>query len=475
MTPPEIPPDLSTIQTGTNNRILIVDDEESMCEVLKQLLTREGYYVDIATSSRVALELFQNQSFNLVIQDIKMPDIDGLSLIKKYKVINPSVIVIVITAFSTFQIAVEAMRLGAYDYLRKPFDDNEIFIATVRRALQSQQLLNIFKEQQDKKPVFRPFIGNNRQMQEIYQLIQQVAPTNSSVLVQGENGTGKELVARSLHYSSARLLQPFITVNCGAFPENLLESELFGHLKGSFTTALYDKKGLLEVADKGTFFLDEVSELSPAIQVKLLRVIEEREYRPVGSNETKKIDVRFIAATNTILEKKVSEGVFREDLFYRLNVITINLPPLRERRDDIPLLAGHFLAKYNRLFNKSITSFTPAVLELLINYDWPGNVRELENIIQRACILAKDTSIYPNDLTPRIRAEWSVKEPDEDFTSLLPEGINLENKIKTIEMDYIYQALKFTGGNITKAAQLLNIPVRTIHYKIQKYGIKKQK
>jgi DNA-binding NtrC family response regulator len=454
----------------TIKRVLVVDDEESMCQVLEHLLKREGLFVQTTTSSKEALNIFQSAkgNFDVIIQDIKMPDIDGLTLVSKYKEINPSIMIIIITAFSTFQITVEAMRLGAYDYLRKPFDDNEVVLSTVRRALQAKEFLEL-KEANHKNPAFRPFIGNNKKMQDIYRLINQVAVTDSPVLIQGENGTGKELVARSLHYNSARLGQAFITVNCGAFPENLLESELFGHVKGAFTTALYDKKGLLEVADKGTFFLDEVSELTPAIQVKLLRVIEEKEFRPVGSNDVKRVDVRFVSATNTNIENNVREGSFREDLFYRLNVIMINLPPLRERKDDIPLLAGHFLAKYNRIFNKNITGFSASALEMLLSYDWPGNVRELENVIHRACILSKEYCIEAANLTPRIKGGWTHKEEPDSF--LDDDGIDLAQKMKNMEIEYIQKAINLSGGNTEKAAALLKMPIRSLYYKMKKYGL----
>lgn len=457
---------------NSKSNILIVDDEESMCEVLSHILTTEGYTVKTASTGQDAISTFEKNPFDVVIQDIKMPNVNGLDLVRKYKDTNPSTMIIVITAFSTLQIAVEAMRLGAYDYLRKPFNDNQMIKTTVQRALQAKNLL----KKQEEKPIFRPFIGNSPEIQNIYQLIQQVSITDSPILIQGENGTGKELVARTLHYSSARADGPFIAVNCGAFPENLLESELFGHVKGSFTTALYDKKGLLEVAQKGTFFLDELSELSPAMQVKLLRVIEEREIKPVGGNKTKKIDVRFIAATNTDLETRVKRKEFREDLFYRLNVIIINLPALKSRRDDIPLLAGYFLDKYNKSLKKSVKNFSPAALELLINYDWPGNVRELENAVQRAIILAKEPSIQPDDLTPKLQGKWGFQEAKKKpIAALYPDGIDLEKKVKIIEMEHIQQALKLSKDNITKAADLLKLPTRSLRYKMKKYGIKKDK
>lgn len=461
----------SSNEINPKERILIVDDEENICAVLSHALTAKGYEVETASSCQLALDLFESKPFNLVLQDIKMPGMGGIELIRKYKGKKPSVMIIVITAFSNFPDEVEAMRLGVYDYLRKPFEDNDNVITTVRRALKAQELLCAFKEHKDNKPAFKPFIGDNEKIQAIYDIIHRVTGTDSTILIQGENGTGKELVARTLHYSSARAYGPFIPVNCGSFPEHLLESELFGHVKGSFTNAFYDKKGLIEAADNGTFFLDEVGEFSPAMQVKLLRVIEEREIKPIGSTETKRIDVRFIAATNSDLQEKVKSGEFREDLFYRLNVITITLPPLRERRDDIPLLAGHFLAKCNQTLKKSVTRFTPEALELLRNYDWPGNVRELENVIQRAVILTKNTFIGSSDLSLKSFGLTGRK----DLINTFPEeGINLEEKTKDMEVDYILKALNKTNHNITEAANLLKMPARALRYKIKKYGIGKQ-
>lgn len=471
-------------------KILVVDDEENMCEVLKLILQREGHEVNIATQGNLAIETFRNTPFDIVIQDIKMGDTNGLTLIKEYKEIDPSIIIIVITAFSTFEIAVEAMRQGCYDYIKKPFSDNRTVKSTIRRALQFRKALNTLPAQRpaktepaskDKTAHFRIIIGSTPQMKEVYNLIQRVAMTNSTILIQGESGTGKELVARAIHYSSSRVNEPFITVACGTFPETLLESELFGHLKGSFTSAVADKKGLLEVADKGTFFLDEVGEISPQMQVKLLRMLEEKEFKPIGGTETKQVDVRFVTATNADLESRIKAGTFRKDLFYRLNVIIIQLPPLRERKDDIPLLAGHFLAKYTRATNKPVSSFRPEVLELMINYDWPGNVRELENTIHRAVVLTEDSVIKPQDLTPKVRDRWAVTPEPAREELLTPEqgaplvglhhGVDLEKKVRTLEEDYIREAIKAAKGRLSKAARLLNLDSRALRYKMKKYNI----
>jgi DNA-binding NtrC family response regulator len=469
--------------TGNNGRILVVDDEESICTVLEVVLRQEGYEVTTTISGIEALALFKEASgkqrpFDIVIQDIKMPDMDGLTLLKQFQEINPEAIVLIITAYSTYQIAVEAMRLGAYDYIKKPFDNEIDLKPTIYRALQLRRLLEIFKNTTDDSEnsitPLKMIIGSTPEMKRIYDLIRRVARTESTVLIQGESGTGKELVARALHYQSARISEPFITVNCGAFPETLLESELFGHIKGSFTTALNDKKGLLEVAAKGTFFLDEVSELSPALQVKLLRVIEAKEFKPVGSVETKKADVRFITATNVNLKEQAKKGLFREDLYYRLNVINIPLPPLRERTDDIPLLAGHFLGKYNKIMKKEVKGFSAEALEILLLYHWPGNIRELENAIQRAVALTEDRFIKPADLNLHIQPLGIPREMTEPVlmgSDGAPIHINLEEKISAIEKSYIEKALRITNGNLTEAAKILGTTFRTLRYKAKKYNI----
>jgi len=469
----------------TKGRILVVDDEESICTVLASTLKREGYEVVTATSASDGTahfrNAFPNYPFDTVLQDIRMPGVSGLDLIRQFQEIDPSVIILVITALTDFQTATEAMRRGAYDFIKKPFD-NEIDVKpAVERAIQLRRLHQNLKETPEILNSFK-IIGATPQMKGIYDLVRRIAATDSTVLIQGESGTGKELIARSIHNQSSRFSESFLSVNCGAFSENLLESELFGHIKGSFTSAIADKKGLLEVANKGTFFLDEVSELSTALQVKLLRVIETREFIPVGSTEHKRADARFIAATNTDLQEQVKNGNFREDLFYRLNVISITLPPLRERKDDIPLLVGYFLAKYNKMMKKDVRGLSDEAMESLMGYSWPGNIRELENVIQRGMALSEGVVITPANLNlipvARIKdkavtgREKTV--PEAVGTILLPPGgINLEQKIEDMERDYIRTALQQGKWNQGVAAKLLRLNIRTLRYKIKKYRLNK--
>ncbi|MEW6026393.1 MAG: sigma-54 dependent transcriptional regulator [Planctomycetota bacterium] len=469
----------------TKGRILVVDDEASICTVLASTLKREGYEVITATSASEGTAHFRNafpaNPFDTVLQDIRMPGISGLELIKQYQEIDPSAIILVITALTDFQTAAEAMRQGAYDFIRKPFDNETDVKPAVERAVQLRRLHQNLKDAPEALSSFK-IIGATPEMKEIYDLVRRIAATDSTVLIQGESGTGKELVARSIHNQSSRFSESFLSVNCGAFSENLLESELFGHIKGSFTSAIADKKGLLEVANKGTFFLDEVSELSPALQVKLLRAIEAREFIPVGGTERRKVDVRFIAATNTDLQEQVKNGNFREDLFYRLNVISITLPPLRERKDDIPLLVGYFLAKYNKLMKKDIKRLSDDAMESLIGHSWPGNIRELENVIQRGMALTEGDEINSNNLnlisTARAIAarEKAVSEarPAEKVAPVLPAGgVNLEHKIEEMERMYIKEALQQSKWNQRSAAKLLGLNIRTLRYKIKKYKLNK--
>ncbi|MDI6733636.1 MAG: sigma-54 dependent transcriptional regulator [Planctomycetota bacterium] len=460
-------------------RILLVDDDESLCKVLAVILKRSGYDVVTIMRANEAMEHFKdsysNSPFDVVMQDIRMPEISGLDLIKQYHQIDPSIVILIITAWGDTEMAIKAMRLGAYDYIKKPFDNETELKATIDRAIQMRQIRHLLRPNDVGLMDSLKIIGATAQMKDVYDLIRRIAPTNSTVLIQGESGTGKELIARSIHYQSARLSESFLSVNCGAFSENLLESELFGHIKGAFTNAFTDKKGLLEVADKGTFFLDEVSELSPTLQVKLLRAIESKEFIPLGGTETRKVNVRFIAATNTNLLEQMNKGFFREDLFYRLNVIAINLPPLRERRDDIPLLAGYFIAKYNKLMGKDVRSFTESTMNFLVDYHWPGNIRELENLIQRGVALTESDIIELDDLNPQ---QVSIKKPqqlkdisDGRSDTTLSGGFNLTEKIEEIEKDYIRSALARSKYNQILAAQLLGTSVRTLRYKIKKYKL----
>jgi len=458
-------------QTG---RLLFVDDEESMREVVKIALEKDGHQVDTAADGETALDLFRDRDYDMVIHDLKMPGMHGIQLLRELRQVRAGIPIVILTAFAQWDTAVEAMRLGAYDYLRKPFDNDEVR-ALVQRALSLKELReNPADTAQMRLVETLQIVGSTPAMQEILALVRQIANTDSTVVIQGESGTGKEMVARLVHLQSLRRNRPFISVNCGAFSETLLESEIFGHLKGSFTGAVADKKGLLEIAEGGTFFLDEVAEMSLTVQVRLLRVLESREFLPVGGTKSRRADVRFVAATNRDLNAMVAKKAFREDLFYRLNVIPIHLPTLRERAEDIPLLAGHFLAMYNRAFGREIGGFTDAAMQVLLACDWPGNVRELQNTIQRAVTLASGTLITPQEVSVGNTRSPVRKPPAAPALSPLPAaGFDLEQKLAEIEAVYIQQALERTDGNLTKAAELLGITFRSIRYKVKKLGLQK--
>jgi two-component system response regulator PilR (NtrC family) len=457
-------------------RILIVDDEQSICDVLSISLKKEGYVVASETNPRKALERLKREPFDLVLQDLKMPEMDGIDLLREVKKIREETVVIIMTAYTTWDRAVEAMRLGAYDYIKKPFDTQIDIKGTISRALASRdqqvQFARTFDEMLGRIGLV---VGYSKAMKIVRDLIQRAAPTDSTVLIQGESGVGKELIARALHYGSPRSAKPFIAVNCGALTETLLESELFGHSKGSFTGAVSDKVGLVEVAHTGTLFLDEVSEMSPQLQVKVLRLLEEKEFKPVGSVTTKRVDVRFITATNKDLELAIQQSEFRKDLFYRLNVIPIHIPPLRERRDDIPILAEHFLGKYSKDMKRAGKRFAPEVKEAMMRHPWPGNIRELENAVQRSIALSDGDVITAKDLletaapTPDLRSVAAAT-----ARAIGEEGLDLDATMTDIEVGYLKRALEMTGGNYTKAAQLLKMSLRSFRYKLQKYGIDKE-
>ncbi len=455
--------------------ILVVDDEASMREFLEILLTGEGFRVLTAPNGRAALEIFEKEgpSIDLVIQDLKMPGMDGVELLGRIKARSPDVPVVVITAFSTWDSAVEAMRLGSYDYIRKPFD-TDVIRSVVSRAIEQRIALkgapaSLREELSYKSEI----IGNDPLMQEVFSMIKRIAPTDSTVLIQGESGTGKELVARAIHYRSFRRTKPFISVNCSAFTESLLESELFGHVKGAFTGAIENKDGLFTAAHGGTLFLDEVADMSLTTQVKMLRVLEERKVIPVGSIRAEPVDVRIIAATNRNMEAEVRAKNFRDDIFYRLNVIPLFIPALRERKDDIPLLAGYFLAKYSRQMKKDVHTISAGARLGLSEYDWPGNVRELENIIQRHVALCEGHSIDRIQLPDMIRSGKPARAPGEpDAAGIPPEGFNLLEKMDEYERSFIREALKATGGNLTNAAKILGMSYRSIRYRVKKLGVK---
>jgi len=457
-------------------RILIVDDEQSICDVLSISLKKEGYVVSSEVNPRRALERLKREPVDLVLQDLKMPEMDGIDLLREIKKLREETVVIIMTAYTTWDRAVEAMRLGAYDYIKKPFDTQIDIKGTIARALSSRdqqiQFARTFDEMLGRIGLV---VGYSKAMKTVRDLIQRAAPTDSTVIIQGESGVGKELIARALHYGSPRSGKPFIAVNCGALTETLLESELFGHSRGSFTGAVSDKVGLVEVAHTGTLFLDEVSEMSPLLQVKVLRLLEEKEFKPVGSVTTKRVDVRFITATNKDLELAIQQNEFRKDLFYRLNVIPIHIPPLRERRDDIPILAEHFLGKYSKDMKRAGKRFAPEVKEAMMRHPWPGNIRELENAVQRSIALSDGDIITAKDLletaapTPDLRSVAAAT-----ARAIGEEGLDLDATMTDIEVGYLKRALEMTGGNYTKAAQLLRMSLRSFRYKLQKFGIDKE-
>ncbi|MEW6608005.1 MAG: sigma-54 dependent transcriptional regulator [bacterium] len=434
-------------------KILVVDDEEKIRQALVTILTKEGYLVTTAKNGQEALNK-PIQEFSLIITDLKMPQMDGLELLKKAKKISPDVIVIMITAFGTLKTAIEAMKQGAYDYITKPFELDEITIV-VSKALQ------LYKEIK-KEAKFDGIIGKSQKIKEVHKLINQVAKTNTSVLIIGETGTGKELVAKAIHRLSLRHDKPFIAVNCVALPENLLQSELFGHEKGAFTGAINQRLGRFELANTGTIFLDEVGEMDMPMQIKLLRVLQEREFERVGGTKTIKVDVRVIAATNRDLERAVKEGKYREELFYRLNVVPIFLPPLRERKDDIPILLEHFLKIFNLRTNKNILEITKEAQEILTLYDWSGNIRELENVVERMVVLAQGDKIDIEDIPNNI---IKAKEKRVSFKE------SVYQAKAQLERELLIKVLQEVSGNRTKAAKALGVDRKTLQKKIKEYSL----
>jgi two-component system response regulator PilR (NtrC family) len=454
-------------------RILVVDDERSMRELLAIVLRREGYEVLLAENGRAAIDLLEREPVDLLISDIKMPDLSGVDVLRAAKRIDQDILGIMITAFASTETAVEAMRLGACDYLSKPFDI-DLLKMKVREKIDNRQLRQenvLLKRTLGLSHQFSNIIGRSEAMLDVFKMIETVARTNSTILLTGESGTGKGLVAQAIHFHSLRRDKPMVSLNCGALPENLLESELFGHMRGSFTGADTNKKGLLEVAERGTVFLDEIAEMSAVMQVKLLRVLQERRFRRVGGLEELTADIRIVAATNQDLARAIAEGRFREDLYYRINVIPISLPPLRERREDIPLLAEHFLAKYNEQMGKDITGVSREAMDLLTRHTWPGNIRELENVLERAVALEPTPAILPDSLPAIIRGE--VVRSTAAPTDALPDsGFDLEAHVKEIEIGYIAEALKRAGGVQVKAAELLGMSFRSFRYYVKKYNLR---
>jgi two-component system, NtrC family, response regulator PilR len=458
-------------QPSTVPRILVVDDERSMRELLAIVLKREGYEVLLAPDGRTALAALERGTVDLLVSDIKMPDMTGIEVLRAAKGVDPTVEAIMMTAFASQETAIEALRLGACDYLIKPFDVDELKLK-VRERLESRRLRQenvLLKRALGTTHRFHDIIGRSDVMLEVFRLVETIARTTSTVLITGESGTGKELVARAVHYHSLRRDRPFVALNCGALPETLLESELFGHMRGAFTGAETNKKGLVEAAERGTIFLDEIGEMSPMMQVKLLRVLQERRFRRVGGLEELETDIRVIAATNQDLEKLVAEGRFREDLFYRINVIPVRLPALRERREDIPLLAEHFLAKYTAQMQKALSGISQEAMACLRQYDWPGNIRELENVIERAVALEATAVILPESLPAHVRGE---RRGPSSAVDLPDAGFDLEDHVRTIERSYLAEALRRAGGVQVKAAELLGMSFRSFRYYAKKYNLK---
>ncbi len=444
-------------------KILIIDDEKHLCWALEKAMRQEGYQALSATSGKRGLELIKEEVPSLVILDLKMPEMDGLEVLKKAKEMLPRLPVIMLTAHGTIQTAIEAMKIGAADYLTKPFDLEELKIVVKQNLLVNQLVteVNFLRAELAKK--YTNLIGQSRAIQEVKNLIEKVAISNATVLITGESGTGKEVAALTIHQKSLRKDGPFVPVNCAALPEQLLESELFGHEKGAFTGAVARKLGRFELADKGTIFLDEITEMPLSMQVKLLRVLQEKSFERVGGTETLHVDVRVVAATNRDIVKAMEQGRFREDLYYRLNVFQIHMPPLRERKEDIPLLAQHFVEKFRPTY--LVNKISPAAMELLVRYHWPGNIRELQNIIERAAIICQGNEILPEHLPKELlAAQKTVVGSVIDFPD---QGISLEE----VEKELILKALEKTGGNQTRAAQLLGITRSALLYRSQKHGI----
>jgi two-component system, NtrC family, response regulator AtoC len=441
----------------TAARILVADDDDVARELLVEVLSREGYAVAAASGGEACLELAEGQPFDLALVDLRMPDLDGLKVLERLTAGQPDLPVIILTAFATMDTAIEAIRAGAYDYLSKPFRMEEIKL-TARRTLDARQALRenrSLREELRERYQVRRLVGQSPQMVEIYKLVARVANLETTVLIQGETGTGKELVARAIHYASARADRHFVVVDCAALPETLIESELFGHERGAFTGAHGTRRGLFETAEGGTVFLDEIGELPPALQAKLLRVLQERTIRRVGSNEPIAVDVRVVAASNRDLRKRIDEGEFREDLFYRLNVVAIAVPSLRERRRDIPLLARHFLDKHARTAGKAISGFAPETLEMLSERDWPGNVRELEHAVERAVALSSSPVLLPSDFPAA-----ALRDARDGSGAVLPRpGMTLDE----VRSWYIARVLQDVGGNKVRASEVLGIDRKTLY------------
>ncbi len=448
--------------------LLLVDDKSSMRKVLRQTLETEQTMILEAEDGEKAVEIIKSKHVDLVITDIKMPRMDGMTLLKMIKETDAEIVVIIMTAYGTIETAVEAMKLGAYDYITKPFSTEQVKL-TVDKAIERQKLLyenKYLREKLNDQYNYKRIVGNSPNMKPVYELIDKVAPTDTAVLIRGESGTGKELVAHAIHFNSRRKDGPFIKVNCAVLAEGVLESELFGHEKGSFTGAAGKRIGRFELANGGSIFLDEIGDISLSTQVKLLRVLQEKEFERVGGMESIRTDVRVITATNKNLEEGIKKGQFREDLFFRLNVVPIYVPPLRERKEDIERLSYHFLSRYSLEANKKISKLDKRALEMMTRYNWPGNVRELENTIQRAVVLSDSDTIYPSNLPLDVQTYQK-----DEYLHYLNENASLTEKVENYEKELILRAMEKTNHVQTKAAKLLNINRTALIYKLKKYGL----
>jgi two-component system response regulator AtoC len=457
------------VKVPTRKNILIVDDEENLRHMLSVILKKQGYTVESAANGREALELLAGRSYEFVLSDIMMPQLDGKGLLRELAGRGIEATVIMMSAYGNLDTAVECMKLGAYDYISKPFKNDEI-VLVLKKAEERERLKEEnrrLKEEIRHESSFASIISRSSKMQQVFDLIRKVCDYKTTVLVMGESGTGKELVARALHFEGRRKGAPFVAVNCAAIPEHLLESELFGHVKGAFTDAAADKAGLFEQADGGTLFLDEIGEMPLSLQVKLLRVLQDEEIRRVGGSASKKVDVRVISATSRNLEEDVAAGRFREDLFFRLNVFTLNLPPLRERLEDLPLLVEHFLAKFSVRCGKRVTSVAPDAMRLLAGYAWPGNIRELENAVERGVVISEGAELGRAALPERITAANG-----KDLAGVLGgDSLSIKEAGEIMERELIRRSLEKTGGNRTHAARLLEISLRSLLYKLKEYGL----
>lgn len=450
-------------------RILVVDDEENLRHMLQVLLAKHGYHVEAAQDGSAAIRMASENDYEFILCDIRMPVMDGPEFLRKFAEAELRATIIMMSAYGTVDTAIKCMKLGAYDYISKPFKSDEILLV-LKKAEERERLKKenrLLREEIEKNYSFSSIIGKNSKMQDIFNLIRKVCDFKTTVLIQGDSGTGKELIARAIHTNGNRRNHPFVAINCGAIPENLLESELFGHTKGAFTDAVADKTGLFEKADKGTLFLDEIGDMPTSLQVKLLRVLQESEIRPVGSGSVRKIDVRVISATSRDLQDDLEYGRFREDLYYRLNVFSIRIPPLRERLEDIPLLVEHFLEKHGAKLGKMGTRLTANALKMVMNYQWPGNIRELENCIERGLILCDGSKIDTNCLPSVLSGE----KMSNTLEGLFPDCLSIKKADEMLEKELIRRALVRTAGNRTHAARLLEISHRALLYKLKDYGM----